>query len=148
MPWQPRSSVVVPVDYSAASIDAIQAGIDAAESVKGVHVVHALPELDPDAAFGPLSVDYVTERRERAFRELHDFLKRNDVNGVKTEILHGNPGRRIVEFADRVSADLIVMPSHGYHGYKRIVLGSTAERVLRHAHCPVFVLRHTSYEND
>ena len=39
------------------------------------------------------------------------------------------------------SAELIVMPSHGYHGVKRLILGSVAERVLRHASCPILVLR-------
>lgn len=39
---------------------------------------------------------------------------------------------------------LIVIPSHGYHGAKRLLLGSVAERVLRHAPCSVLVLRQTA----
>jgi nucleotide-binding universal stress UspA family protein len=42
-----------------------------------------------------------------------------------------------------VKADLIVIPSHGRHGLKRWVLGSTTERVLRHSDIPVLVLRAT-----
>ena len=147
MPWKPKQKVVVPIDYSNAAVDAIQTGIDAAESANSVYVVHSLPELDPNQAFGRMSTEYVKERREGAFRNLHDFLRRNGATDVQTEVLDGDPGRRIVEFAADVDADLIVMPSHGYHGYQRLVLGSTTERVLRHAHCPVFVLRHSSKQD-
>lgn len=52
-----------------------------------------------------------------------------------------DPAEEIVEEADLASADLIVIATHGYSGLKRAVLGSTAERVLRHAHCPVLVVR-------
>ena len=52
----------------------------------------------------------------------------------------------IVEHAGKVNADLIVMPSHGRHGLKRLVLGSTTERVLRHSEIPLLVLRVTENE--
>ena len=55
---------------------------------------------------------------------------------MKTLIREGDPGLIIADYADEVHADLIVMPSHGYHGVKRLLLGSVAERVLRHANCP------------
>ena len=53
----------------------------------------------------------------------------------------GNPGLEIAEFAEEIGAALIVIPSHGYHGVKRWILGSVAERVIRHAKCSVLVLR-------
>ena len=56
-------------------------------------------------------------------------------------VREGDPGLMIADYAADVQADLIVMPSHGYHGVKRLLLGSVAERVLRHANCPVLVLR-------
>jgi len=55
----------------------------------------------------------------------------------------GDPGTRVIEHAIKVNADLIVMPSHGRHGLKRWLLGSTTERVLRHSLLPVLVLRAT-----
>jgi universal stress protein A len=51
------------------------------------------------------------------------------------------PVKQIVEEADKVSADLIVIATHGYSGLKRVLLGGTAERVVRHAPCPVLVVR-------
>ena len=53
----------------------------------------------------------------------------------------GNPGLEITEYARESKSDLIVIPSHGHHGLRRILLGSVAERVLRHAECPTLVLR-------
>ena len=50
------------------------------------------------------------------------------------------------EAPDLESADLIVISSHGYHGVKRILLGSVAETVIRHASCAVLVLRRSDAE--
>jgi universal stress protein A len=51
------------------------------------------------------------------------------------------PVEEIITEADDASADLIVIATHGYSGLKRVLLGSTAERVVRHAPCPVLVVR-------
>ncbi|MBI4514638.1 MAG: universal stress protein [Deltaproteobacteria bacterium] len=56
-------------------------------------------------------------------------------------IVHGSPAREIVHLAEEAKADLIVISTHGHTGLKHIVLGSVAERVLRHAHCAVLVVR-------
>ena len=53
----------------------------------------------------------------------------------------GRPYLEITEAAGEVGADLIVLTTHGYTGLKHVVLGSTAERVVRHAPCPVLVVR-------
>ena len=68
-------------------------------------------------------------------------LSENDLDIVKAHVLTGDPGTTITDYANEHAADLIVIPSHGYHGMKRLVLGSVAERVIRHAHCSVLVLR-------
>jgi nucleotide-binding universal stress UspA family protein len=65
---------------------------------------------------------------------------------LQQEVLFGDPGSQIVNFATNCNADLIVIPSHGYHGVKRLVLGSVAERVIRHAECSVLVLRRSDAE--
>ena len=53
----------------------------------------------------------------------------------------GRPYEEICKLAREIAADLIVMPTRGYSGLKRVLLGSTTERVIRHAPCPVLVLR-------
>ncbi|MEO1982325.1 MAG: universal stress protein, partial [Fuerstiella sp.] len=58
----------------------------------------------------------------------------------------GTPGLEIADYARDHGADLIIVPSHGYHGFKRMFLGSVAERVIRHAECSVLVLRRADAE--
>lgn len=56
-------------------------------------------------------------------------------------LLHGDPATQIVQFAEDEGVDLIVMGTHGRTGLKHLLMGSVAEHVLRHARCPVLVVR-------
>jgi nucleotide-binding universal stress UspA family protein len=60
---------------------------------------------------------------------------------VSTEVLNGSPKRRIVEEADAWGADLIVVGSHGYHTWERMLLGSVSQSVAAHATCSVEIVR-------
>ncbi|WP_439027415.1 universal stress protein [Haloarchaeobius sp. DT45] len=60
---------------------------------------------------------------------------------VDTDIVVGRPSRRIVAYADEHDCDHIVTGSHGRSGVSRMLLGSVAEAVIRHATCPVTVVR-------
>lgn len=64
---------------------------------------------------------------------------KNDVR-VTAQIECGNPATVIAELAERDAFDLIVMGTHGRSGFRRFVLGSVAETVMRHANCPVLVV--------
>jgi nucleotide-binding universal stress UspA family protein len=57
------------------------------------------------------------------------------------EVLIGGPSHVIIEQANNVNADLIVMGTHGRTGITHLLIGSVVERVIRHAPCPVFVVR-------
>jgi nucleotide-binding universal stress UspA family protein len=86
-------------------------------------------------------MDDPATRMKAAHAHLVKFLEGKKATAVKAIIREGDPGLIIADYADEVHADLIVIPSHGYHGVQRLLLGSVAERVLRHANCPVLVLR-------
>ncbi|MBM3460944.1 MAG: universal stress protein [Armatimonadetes bacterium] len=81
--------------------------------------------------------------------ELHAFANEtlqswcDKLDDLKTDvvILHGNVVEEILDYADTVDADLIMMSTHGRRGVERLVLGSTAERVVRHSQRPVLTLR-------
>lgn len=66
---------------------------------------------------------------------------RLELKEVDAQFRSGAPAEEIVQFADEQSADLIVMGTHGWTGLKHLVLGSTAENVVRSAHCPVLTVR-------
>lgn len=104
--------------------------------------------LDLDASLhGLVLASYSSQIRETAAKErLDEFLRSAGAPQAHPAILTGDAGLQIADYAKRVNADLIIVPSHGYHGVKRLLLGSTAERVIRHANCSVLVLRRKDAE--
>lgn len=141
MPPQPKKCVVVPIDFSESAAPAVLEAIDAAESADAVHVLHVLSDLDnvsPGVVFGNVTDE---TRIEAATKYLHNFLGSHSIQGVRVATLIGDPGMQAVNYAKSHGADLIVIPSHGYHGMKHLLLGSVAERIIRYAECSVLVLR-------
>ena len=67
---------------------------------------------------------------------------------VSTEILIGSPESRIVETAEEFDANLIVVGSHGYNRWERLLLGSVSDSVVHHAPCSVLVVRHDEDSGD
>lgn len=136
MSWLPKKTVVVPVDFSNSSAEALRTALEFVAERKDVHVLYVT--LAPDfllaAGGGPAH-----DREE----ELHlsKFVADQQATGVTQLVREGDPGLVIADYAAEVGAELIVMPSHGYHGLKRVLLGSVAERVLRHSACPILLLR-------
>ncbi|GDY08934.1 universal stress protein [Planctomycetia bacterium] len=138
MSWLPKKTVLVPVDLSTASVDALQTAIQLVAQPKDVHVLYV---TSPE---GLLSVEDVAThdaQTRAAAQHLSSFLAEHHASEVVQLIREGDPGLMIADYAAECRADLIVMPSHGYHGVARVLLGSVTERVLRHAKCPILVLR-------
>lgn len=146
MSFLPKNKVVVPVDFSDSSGEAIRTALELVEDPSAVHVVHVLLPLDavsPGAVWSGID----DRKREENTRKFFDnFLAERNISGVKVEVFFGDPGLQVADFARENGADLIVIPSHGYHGVRRFLLGSVAERVLRQAECPVLVLRRSDGE--
>lgn len=141
-----RDKIVVPIDFSEASQNALQVAVEMAGGPSKVHVLHVMPPLEaisPAVVWGDLS----DEQREASVREFAGkFLADHGAQGAELAVRVGSPGHEITDYASDVSADLIVISSHGYHGVKRFLLGSVAEMVIRHAHCAVLVLRREDAE--
>lgn len=134
-------SVVVPVDFSDQSLAAVDVALDLASEPEGVSVVHVLPDISV-AAPGMIWDSIDDEGRCRHAREaLQENLNAPKYRGIRLECTIGDPGICITNVATRATADLIVMPSHGRRGLKRLLLGSVAERVLRLADCDVLILK-------
>ena len=73
---------------------------------------------------------------ESAIRQLATSL---GLGEIRTEILHGSPGPAVCDFAAEVSARLIVLGTRGRGGFKRALLGSVSDYVVRNAPCSVLV---------
>jgi nucleotide-binding universal stress UspA family protein len=141
MAWLPKKLIVVPVDFSGKSVEAMTTALELAEGPSNVHAIHIvlpLESMSPKVQWGKID----DSSREQAVREHFDeFLAEHGFSGVIATVRPGDPGTEIAEYASEVGAELIVISSHGYHGLKRFLLGSVAARVIRHATCPVLVLR-------
>ncbi len=147
MNWYPKRCVVVPIDFSESSPAAIRTALDMVDEAARVHVVHVLlPARDRDLLeeWSPRQAGETWDGAARVY--LSEYLREHDVSGVTTAVCLGDPGFAIADYAREQKAELIVIPSHGYQGLKRLLLGSVAERVVRYAGCPVLVLRRSDAE--
>lgn len=141
-----HKTVVVPVDFSDSTEASIHAGLERVEDPNGLHLVHVVFPLDV-RTHGLLPDEASDRSREQiAAANLREMADRLGANAAKVTVLTGDAGLQTADYAKKVNADLIVVPSHGYHGVKRLLLGSTAERIIRHAHCSVLVLRRKDAE--
>ncbi|MEQ9407836.1 MAG: universal stress protein [Fuerstiella sp.] len=147
MGWETSKPVIVPVDFSGMSVQAVRTGLQLAAAPSQVHVVHVVPVLDQIVSdVENWSIPSDEDRREAVRRHFREFLNKNQFQHLKEVVLDGQPGPKIAEYAAANGAGVIVIPSHGYHGLKRILLGSVAEKVIRLANCPVFILRREDAE--
>jgi nucleotide-binding universal stress UspA family protein len=142
MPWLPKQNVVAPVDFSEQSFNAVDQALELVASPTALHLIHVLPVVIPaDPGVVWTSIDDESRRRH-ARKALEERLSAPKYQGVQIQIELGDPGHEIAAYAERIKADLIVVPSHGRTGLTRLLIGSVAERVVRLAHCPVLVLKH------
>ncbi len=140
-----EATVVVGVDGSKTSADAIAFAVDQAEAtgakVLAVHAWHS-PASTYDGGLGPLMFDQ--EQIEEASRVLiaesiaGAVADHPDVE-VETRLIGGQPARALLIAAG--SADLLVVGSRGRGGFAGLLLGSVSQGVLHHAHCPVAIVR-------
>ena len=134
-------TIVVPVDFSDKSFAAVDMAIQIAQSSADVRVVHVIPELNiNDADFVWQEIDN-ENRCQKAVEALRERLAGDKYADLQVDVEIGDAGYRIAEFAKRVGADLVVMPSHGRTGLMSMLVGSVTERVVRLSPCHVMVLR-------
>lgn len=138
--------ILVPTDLSPSSLEAVNYACGLARAahaaVHFVHIVEPVPRLSSlnDLPI-MLSDAELAARWERLLTRLAEE-NATPQTPVSTEVRIGKPADEIVVIAKERDADLIVLSTHGRTGLKHVLLGSTAERVVRHSTCPVLVVRH------
>ncbi|RKY21063.1 MAG: universal stress protein [Planctomycetota bacterium] len=140
-------TILCPVDFSEHSRSALDQAEELARALGAqlvmLHVV--APVLYP-VAFGaaPLTTENFEERaKQAAEQELQKVVAEVSERGVPCSSLvgAGSPSQRIVELVKTNAIDLVVMATHGHTGLKHALLGSVAERVVRHCACPVLTVK-------
>ena len=140
MSWSPRN-IVVPIDFSDESIKAVDFALGVATNPSQVTVLHVVPDVTDYAAGLLLSSVTDESRIEHALGALRERLADPRYKPVKRAARIGDAGLEIASFAEMGGADVIVIPSHGRRGVRRLLMGSVSERVVRLAPCPVLVLK-------
>lgn len=144
---RPVRSVLVPTDFSD---DAGRAVAAARKLLQGVPearlvLVHAYALPIEYTAYGPIptSVNYLENTGAKAQGELDELAETLRGEGLEVEALavEGYPPQVIVDTAENRDVDLIAMGTHGRTGLSHLLLGSTAERVVQKASCPVITIR-------
>ena len=142
-----KTTIMCPLDFS----EPCRVALDHAESLArtlGAELILAhvvVPAMYP-VAFGAVPLGAVTleeEARAAAETSLAEDVKRLGEEGVNCRGLVevGTPAYRLVEMVRENGVDLVIMGTHGATGLGHVLLGSTAERVVRHCPCPVLTVK-------
>jgi universal stress protein A len=135
--------ILVPVDFSEPSLRAFRyaarLGAQFGASILPVYVAEHVVYFDEAVTFpkGKVLEAMKGKLMELARREINELLP------VYPQVLTGKPWREIIKAAREQAVDLIVIGTHGRTGLEHMLLGSTAERVVQYAPCPVLVVRET-----
>jgi universal stress protein A len=145
----PIQTILVPHDFSSHARAAFAHAEELAQlSDASLHLLHVvsspmLHALTPSGAVHLALPDVVLEGARLEAEGLLREIARHSRRDVEVHVSEGLPTDVICEVAEEVSADLIVMGTHGREGLAHFLLGSVAERTLRRAHCPVLTVRAT-----
>jgi nucleotide-binding universal stress UspA family protein len=141
------STTIVASDGSALALQSAAAGLAILQPTDKVIVITVVdgtyPSLTEDdlgneARSAKNSANLRDERMAEGQRVLDQTAAAMNRN-IETRLVEGSPGIAICELAKEMSADAVVIGSHGHSGVRRALLGSVADYVVRHAPCPVVV---------
>ena len=136
--------ILIAIDGEPVAAHAAEMGFELAQSLgaEGALIYGVDPHLGYAPQGGVPSSQLLAEAERDGRRLLASVAQRSTLQPRRLEFLKiGKPSAEIVKAAAEWPADLIVIGSHGRRGIERALLGSVAEAVLRHAPCPVLVVR-------
>lgn len=135
-------TILVPTDFSACATEALDYACELATKLDAtIHLVHCIGPLSSEINMA-LTQTMLDSLRHGAMQVMEKTVSsRQGVRFGRPQIVSMDPRDGILEVAQGLGPDLIVMGTHGRRGFARLVLGSVAEHVLRRSPCPVLVLR-------
>jgi nucleotide-binding universal stress UspA family protein len=141
------SKILVPIDFSDFSKSALKYAVTFAQHYHSKLILIYVMEpviYPPDFSMGQITLPTVNFEMDKRAKEELDKLAETEIGSlvqVQTVIKTGKPFVEIIETAKEEDADLIIISTHGHSGVEHILFGSTADKVVRKASCPVLTLR-------
>ena len=139
--------IVVPTDFSEYSKKSLRYAVEFARNFRAeillIYVIEPIA-YPADFSFGQIALPNMeTELRQRAEAQLQRLIEAEiqDQIVARFSVRSGKPSTEIVQLAAEENADLIIIATHGHGGLEHVLFGSTAERVIRKAPCPVLSIR-------
>jgi len=138
--------ILCPTDFSETSEKAVEYALFLATAHQAqlilLHVVDHLQGFDHYEILALTPMEIAQKMEKRANESLNDLVNRLKGSvAVEKAVRNGKTSVEICEAAKAAQADLIVIGSHGRTGLSHVLIGSVAETVVRHADCPVLVVR-------
>ena len=143
--------IIVPTDFSEHSLRALDYAIEIADKFRSrLTIIYVIEPLLQAADVSWTTVDFEQlnlAHKESAQKQLGQLVEERIPKGmaVETKTLFGKPFVEILKEAKADNADLIVMATHGRGAISHILMGSTAEKVVRKAPCPVLTVKHPKH---
>ena len=137
-------TILVPIDFSANSLRGLDQALAMARQFSAnIEVVHVVPDTVP-AELSHIGIVLLEKRMAaEAQKKLEQIARKHPDFALTTHVLRGSVAFSIVRLAATRKVDLIIAATHGYTGLKHTLLGSVAERIVRHAPCPVLTVHQT-----
>jgi nucleotide-binding universal stress UspA family protein len=141
------NAILVPIDFSVHSKNALKYAVPLARQFDAsLHLVYVVePTVYPaDLGFGQVVLPGVEEElRLKGADELKQLIREEIGAQVKATyvVKTGTPSQEILGEAEEKRVNMIVIATHGHSGLEHVLFGSTAERIVRKAHCPVLTIR-------
>lgn len=138
--------ILVPIDFSEYSLQALEYAKILAEKFEAEVILLKIVEpitFISDITMSQINIPSIEkeflQKAKEKITEITNILK--DKYKVTNVVKLGKPYAEIVEFARGENVDLIVIGSHGHAGVEHILFGSTTEKVIRKANCPVLIIK-------
>jgi len=134
--------ILIPTDGSTGTAHVAMQAIDLAEQYGSTLYVLNVVDTDVGSMLSDIkeTKEELEQQGQRAVERVETMAEIHGVD-AETDVVQGDPADQILEYADEIDADAIVAGTHGRSGVKRQLIGSVAERLVRHADCPVMTIR-------
>jgi nucleotide-binding universal stress UspA family protein len=146
------TKILLATDGSEEARLALTTAADMAQSTDSeLHVAYVFPTAVQRPFPNPITArprEVQEHELEEAMQQAQHFLdqqvervKEEGVSVAETHLVRGRPDREVIHLSEEIGAGLIIMGSRGLGGVRRALMGSVSDSVVRHAHCPVMIVR-------